>query len=270
MIDAHFHIWQLDRGDYGWLTPAMGSIHRDVTLNAWRRESRSLGVIGGVVVQAAPTEEETRFLLAQASLATDVLGVVGWVDLLAVDATQRIVALAAHPKLKALRPMLQDIADPDWILQSGLFPAFEAMLACNLAFDALVKPEHLSRIQTLAQRHPSLRIVVDHGAKPDIAHDQWQDWADALARLATEPHVVCKLSGLWTEAAPGAAPTALTRYMRHILDCFGADRVMWGSDWPVLERAGQYADWLAHVLACLTPSERVAVTQATARRAYCL
>lgn len=268
MIDAHFHIWQLARGDYGWLTPAMGRIHRDVSLDDWRRESRPLGVTGGVVVQAAPTEAETHFLLAQADAATDVLGVVGWADLLAADAPQRIAVLAAHPKLKALRPMLQDIADPDWILRPHLEPALQAMRECNLAFDALIKPVHLPRILALAQRYPSLRIVVDHGAKPDIAQGQWQDWADGLARLAMAPLVVCKLSGLWTEASPGAASDMLTRYMRHILDCFGADRVMWGSDWPVLERAGRYADWHACVLARLAPDQRADVTDTTARRVY--
>lgn len=268
MIDAHFHIWQLDRGDYGWLTPAMGRIYRDVSLDDWRRESRPVGVTGGVVVQAAPTEAETAFLLEQAGPAADVLGVVGWVDLLAPDAPQRIAALAAHPKLKALRPMLQDIADPDWILQGGLRPAFQAMLACDLAFDALVKPQHLPRIQTLALRYPALRIVVDHGAKPDIAQGQWQDWADALRRLAAAPQVVCKLSGLWTEALPGAPLETITRYMRHILDCFGPERVLWGSDWPVLERAGSFANWQAGALALLTPSQRLQVTQLTAQRIY--
>ncbi|MEO7940802.1 MAG: amidohydrolase family protein [Burkholderiaceae bacterium] len=268
MIDAHFHIWQLARGDYGWLTPAMGRIHRDVSLDDWRRESRPLGVTGGVVVQAAPTEAETHFLLAQAGTAPDVLGVVGWADLLAADAPHRIAALAAHPKLKALRPMLQDIADSDWILQPHLQPAFQAMLECDLAFDALIKPVHLPRILALAQRYPSLRVVVDHGAKPDIAHGQWQDWADGMARLALGPLVFCKLSGLWTEASPGAPLDTLTRYIHHILDCFGADRVMWGSDWPVLERAGQYADWHACVMAHLTPDQYADVTDTTARRVY--
>lgn len=268
MIDAHFHIWQLARGDYGWLTPAMGRIHRDVTLDDWRRESRPLGVTGGVLVQAAPTEAETHFLLAQAGPAADVLGVVGWVDLLAPDAPQRITTLAENPKLKALRPMLQDIADPDWILQSALHPAFSAMLAGDLAFDALVKPVHLSRILTLAQRYPTLRIVVDHGAKPDIANGQWHAWADGLALLATAPQVVCKLSGLWTEAPPGAPSDTLARYMRHILACFGADRVMWGSDWPVLERAGAYADWHASAMAQLAPQQHADATGATARRVY--
>lgn len=268
MIDAHFHLWQLSRGDYGWLTPAMGRIYRDVALDDWRRVSKPCGVTGGVVVQAAPTEAETHFLLQQAEHAPDVLGVVGWVDMLAQDAPARIAALAAHSKLKALRPMLQDLPDPDWILQGALAPAFEAMLACELAFDALVKPVHLPRIRALAQRHPALRIVIDHGAKPDIAAGQWQSWADELAALASAPRIVCKLSGLWTEAPPQAPVETLVPYMRHVLDCFGAERVLWGSDWPVLERAGDYARWHAAAVAMLTQPQRVQVLDAVARRVY--
>lgn len=268
MIDAHFHIWQLSRADYGWLTPDQGPIYRDVTLDDWRAVSVPCGVTGGVLVQAAPTEAETHFLLRQANAAQDVLGVVGWTDLLAADAPARIQALARHPGLKALRPMLHDIADPDWVLQPALQPAFDAMLACDLALDALVRPQHLSRIAHLARRYPALRIVVDHGAKPDIAQGQWQDWADALARLAQCPNVCCKLSGLWTEAGPGVDATATWRHGQHILASFGASRVMWGSDWPVLEQAGAYGRWHDLARALVPASEHPVVFDAVARQQY--
>lgn len=268
MIDAHFHIWRLDRNDYGWLTPAIGSIYRDVTVDHWRAVSAPCGIRGGILVQAAPTEAETRFLLQQAQAAPDILGVVGWVDMLASDAPARIVALARQSKLKALRPMLQDIADPDWILQAALLPAFEAMLQCDLAFDALIKPVHLPRIATLARRLPALRIVVDHGAKPDIAHGQWQGWADDLARLADAPQVACKLSGLWNEAGAQAPLHALEPCARQILSCFGTTRVLWGSDWPVLELAGDYAAWHRAATSWIDPSARADVFEAVARRVY--
>ena len=268
MIDAHFHIWQLARGDYGWLTPAAGPIYRDVVLDDWRRASAPCGVDGGVLVQAAPTEAETRFLLQQAHGSSDVLGVVGWVDMLAADAPQRINRLAAHPKLRALRPMLQDIADPDWILQDALQGALHAMLDCDLAFDALVKPLHLPRIGELARRYPRLRIVIDHGAKPDIASGQWQDWAHGLERLAQAPQVYCKLSGLWTEAARGAQVAALEPYMRHVLACFGTHKTLWGSDWPVLELAGSYPAWHAAAQQALAPPDQGVVMDAVARQVY--
>lgn len=268
MIDAHFHIWQLARGDYGWLTPAMGSIHRDVSLDDWRQVRAASGVTAGILVQAAPTEAETRFLLDEARAAPDVLGVVGWVDMLAADAPHHIRRLAGDPKLRGLRPMLQDLPDPDWILQDALDPAFVAMLSCDLTFDALVKPVHLPRILALATRYPALRIVLDHGAKPDIAAQQWDDWAMGMTRLAAAPQVFCKLSGLWTEAAPGAGTDTLVPYIRHLFACFGPDRIVWGSDWPVLERAGTYPAWLATARAQVTAATHGRVFDGAARRAY--
>lgn len=268
MIDAHFHIWQLARADYGWLTPAQGVIYRDVSLDDWRRVRESSGVLGGILVQAAPTEAETRFLLEQAHAAPDVLGVAGWVDMLAGDAARRIRHLAREPKLRALRPMLQDLADPDWILQDALHPAFEALLDCDLSFDALIKPVHLRRILALAMRYPGMRIIVDHGAKPDIAAGQWNDWAGGIERLAGVPNVFCKLSGLWTEASPGAHADALHPYGRHLMTCFGPDRVLWGSDWPVLELAGSYAAWHTAARAMVPDADHPHVFGGAARIAY--
>lgn len=268
MIDAHFHIWRLDRGDYGWLTPALGAIHRDVSLDDWRQARASSGITAGVLVQAAPTEAETHYLLEQARTAPDVLGVVGWVDLLATDAAHRIRALATHPKLIGLRPMLQDLPDPGWILQERLAPALEALQVAGLTFDALIKPVHLPHILALAARYPALRIVVDHGAKPAIAAGQWDDWAQGMRRLAGEPLVFCKLSGLWTEAAEGAPAAALAPYMRHLLDCFGPRRLLWGSDWPVLELAADYPAWHAAARAAVPPADFAQVFTQTALRAY--
>jgi L-fuconolactonase len=225
-------------------------------------------VTAGILVQAAATEAETRFLLQQARETPDVLGVVGWADMLAPDAPRRIEVLAADARLKGLRPMLQDIADPDWILQDGLRDAFASMRARDLSLDALIKPVHLPRILQLARRYPDLRIVVDHCAKPDIARGQWQDWADGLRDLARLPNVFCKLSGLWTEAAPGADVATLAPYARHALDCFGPGRTLWGSDWPVLERAGSYAAWHAAARGLVAAPDQTAVFDAAARRAY--
>jgi len=267
IIDSHFHCWRLERGDYGWLKPALGSIHRDVAVDDWARESQPCGVEGGVLVQAAPTAAETAFLLDAAGAHAAVLGVVGWTDLLAPDAPDAIARLARHPRLKGLRPMLQDIADPDWILQAAAAPALEAMAAHGLVFDALIKPHHLSRVLELCARHPSLRVVVDHGAKPDIAGDGWQPWADDLRRVAAETSAVCKLSGLRTEAGT----RSVRRWAQHILHCFGPSRVLWGSDWPVLELAASYRAWWDETQALLAPLDaaaRAAVLGGNARRIY--
>jgi L-fuconolactonase len=270
-VDAHFHIWQPARGDYGWLTPSLGAIHRDVSVDHWQGQAMPLGVRGGVLVQAAPTEAETRFLLAAAEAAPAVLGVVGWVDLLAPDAPQRIAALARYRKLKGLRPMLHDIADADWILQPALEPALHAMIEHQLVFDALIRPVHLPRIRELVRRHPALRIVVDHAAKPPIAESAWQPWGHELRRLADESDAACKLSGLLTEAGPDATQATLAPWVDHLLQCFGPRRLLWGSDWPVLELASHYAHWwqLSQALcAALSDDERQALFGGNACRIY--
>ena len=271
IVDSHFHCWRLARGDYGWLTPALAPIHRDVTVDDWWREARPLGVQGGVLVQAAPTEAETAFLLDQAERSEAVLGVVGWVDLLARDAPARVARLATRPKLKALRPMLHDLPDPDWILQPALDPALQAMAAHGLVFDALIRPAHLPRVIELCRRHPTLQVVIDHGAKPDIAQAQWQPWADDVQRVAEDTRAVCKLSGLLTESGPRPARGVTQRWAAHLLDTFGARRLLWGSDWPVLELAARYDDWWGDVhalLAGLPLGDRAAILGDNARRVY--
>jgi L-fuconolactonase len=272
-IDAHFHCWRLARGDYGWLTPDLDVIHRDVTVDDWTAVSRRNGVSAGVLVQAAPTDAETGFLLEQARMHERVLGVVGWTDLAAADAPRRVEALARRPGLVGLRPMLQDLPDPDWILRPEVAPALTAMAACGLAFDALVKPVHLSRLRRLVDRHPDLRVVIDHGAKPDIAAGMWQPWADELRALARQTPVYCKLSGLLTECGAHPAPAAARVWARHLMACFGFERVLWGSDWPVLDLAGCYEAWWVETLSLLEDSgashaQRAAVLGVNARAFY--
>jgi L-fuconolactonase len=167
--------------------------------------------------------------------------------------------------------MLQDIADPAWILQPLLAPALQAMADAGLVLDALVKSAHLSHILTLAGRYPDLRLVIDHAAKPAIAAGEWQPWADGMARLAAETGAMCKLSGLLTEAGPAPAPGAVRRWAEHVLACFGAARVVWGSDWPVLELAGSYRQWCKEtqqLLAGFSAQERADVLGANASRLY--
>jgi L-fuconolactonase len=271
IIDAHFHCWQLARGDYGWLQPMLAPIYRDVRVADWLAQASPLGVGGGVLVQAAPTEAETHFLLQQAEVNPVVLGVVGWTDLLTPDAPERIRALALRPRLKGLRPMLHDIVDERWILQPALAPALEAMADSGLVLDALVRPAHLPHILTLAGRYPELQIVIDHAAKPEIAAQHWQPWADWIARIAAETTAVCKLSGMLTEAARPPKQGAVRPWAEHVLACFGPSRVIWGSDWPVLELAATYASWwneTQELLRAWLAADRAAVMGRNAERVY--
>jgi L-fuconolactonase len=275
IVDAHFHIWQLARGDYGWLDsathPVLAPIVRDFSMLQWRSKAAPLGVAGGVLVQAAPSEAETQFLLEQAEADASVLGVVGWVDWFAPDVRSRIHQLAAYPKLKGLRPMLHDLPDPTWVLQAALAPALEAMSECRLVFDALVRPVHLRHLFTLSQRYPDLRIVVDHIGKPSMGDGSWHPWADDLAQLAAATGAMCKLSGLLTEAGPRQSLSDVRRYGAHALECFGPARTVWGSDWPVLELTGTYRDWWREtrtLLAHCSAAERQAVMGGNAVRLY--
>lgn len=275
-IDAHQHFWRLDRGDYGWLTAERGPIYRDFgpdDLAPWLARA---GVTETVLIQAAPTEAETRFLLATARATGFVAGVVGWVDMAAPDAPDRIAALAEDPLLRGIRPMIHDLPDPDWMLDRALGPAFEALVRLDLAFDALVRPRHLANLRVLLDRHPDLRAVIDHGAKPDIARwshsrEAARAWADAMAGLARGSSALCKLSGLVTEAGAAWQPADLRPYVEHLLECFGPDRLVWGSDWPVVDLAGGYGAWWDATQACLAslrPDDRARVLGLNAARLY--
>ena len=275
-IDAHQHYWSIAHADYGWLqpTPALAAICRDFGPDDLRPLRAAAGVDGTVLVQAAPSEAETWRLLEIAQHpAHAVLGVVGWCDLLAADAPQRIARLAAEPLLKGLRPMLQDLADARWILQPALAPAMAALLGHGLRFDALVTPEHLAPLLEFLQRHPQLPAVIDHGAKPAIARRAFDGWARGMAALARRTSAHCKLSGLATEAGPGWQVADLRPYVDHLLAEFGPERLIWGSDWPVLALAGSYAGWVAaceQLLAALTAAQREQVFGGNAMRFYSL
>jgi L-fuconolactonase len=204
------------------------------------------GADSTVLVQAAASEDETKYLFGIAARHKFVAGVVGWVDFEADDAAQRIAALVAssNGRLKGLRAMIQDIADISWLADRRLDPAFRAMIQHGLTFDALVMPRHLSLLRDRLRMHPQLRAVLDHAGKPDIAGAHYDCWAADLERLARDTNVYCKLSGLLTQAAPGADASALGNFVAHIFRCFGSDRVIWGSDWPVLTTSATYSAWL--------------------------
>jgi L-fuconolactonase len=270
-VDAHQHFWRLSRGDYGWLTPELAPIHRDFGPADLRPLTRAAGVERTVLVQAAPTEAETGFLLELAEEEPLVAGVVGWVDFEAEDAAHRIAALAARPKLVGLRPMMQDMADDRWMLREELAPALRAMAEEGLTFDALVFPRHLPTLSEFAHRYPGLDIVIDHAAKPDIAAGARDSWARDIGAIAGETRLVCKLSGLITEAGPGWSAEQLRPYVEILLEAFGADRLMWGSDWPVVNLAGSYASWRTAaetLLAGRSDDERAAIFGQTASVFY--
>lgn len=271
-VDAHHHVWSLKRGDYGWLTPELAEIHRDFTLADLEPMREAAGVTTSILVQAAPTVAETLFLLKVAEDSGGVVkGVVGWVDLADARAIPALTRLARDPLLKSIRPMLQDLPDPAWILRADVGRALAAMPRLGLRFDALVKPAQLPALLLMLDRNPDLAVVIDHGAKPHIASGMWEPWARSMRAAAANPRVRCKLSGLATEAGSNWTIETLRPYFDHLLECFGAQRLMWGSDWPVVNLSGSYQRWYATTVALmagLTPQERAAVMGGTARKFY--
>ncbi|WP_240722431.1 amidohydrolase [Poseidonocella sp. HB161398] len=270
LIDAHQHFWQISRGDYGWMDDSVAPIRRDFLPGDLAPLAAAEGVAGSVLVQAAPSLDETRFLLGLAERTPMVLGVVGWIDLEG-DAADQLGAIA-HPLLKGIRPMLQDIPETGWILREKVLDGLEAVRRAGLSLDALVTPRHLEAIDRLAAALPGLPVVIDHCAKPLFSDgDPGAAWRAGMDRLAAHPQIACKLSGLAGEYGPGWGGAALAPVFGHVLAAFGAERLLWGSDWPVLELSGRYGDWLGTTRALaadLPASAQAEIFGGTARRVY--
>jgi L-fuconolactonase len=270
-IDAHHHLWTLARGDYGWLTPDLTPIYRDFTLSDLTPHLTLARIEGTILVQAAPTEAETLYLLEVAEHARLIRGVVGWTDFDAPDGVARIDHLSEQGVLVGLRPMVQDMVDDDWLSRPALAPLLEAMARYGLVFDALVKPRHLPRLLRLVDRHPDLTFVLDHCGKPSLATGDIEAWRADVALLAERANIVCKLSGLATEAKPDWQIADLRQAVEHVCEHFSPDRLLWGSDWPVVDLAGGYSKWFAAaeaLLAALSPDERAAIFGGNAARIY--
>lgn len=251
MIDAHQHFWQIGKHDCIWPTPDLIAIYRDFGLNEYLHLAQSAGITGSVLMQSQESDADTNYLLAVAAQSEFIKALVGWVDLAGESAPARIAHLASHPKLRGLRPMLQCLPDDAWILRPELEPAVAAMKQHRLSLDALVYTRHLPHLELFARRHPDLPIVINHAAKPAIiAGDRPADeWRTALANIARLPNVYCKISGLPTEAGKDQGVAELTPYIQHLVAIFGAERLMWGSDWPVVklapnEQLSIYKNWL--------------------------
>ncbi|MFL6600947.1 MAG: amidohydrolase family protein [Steroidobacteraceae bacterium] len=269
IIDSHVHFWRIGGPGQTWPGPDLQALYRDfgppelrealcTAAAAVAPDSNSTAQVQSVVlVQSQPDDRDTDWLLGLAATLPLVAAVVGWVDLASPSAPARIGELAREPKLRGLRPMLQAIEDTQWLLRAELEPALHAMAQHGLRFDALIQPRHLPMLLEFARRWPKLPIVIDHGAKPRIALGEIEPWQAQLAELSFCPNVYCKLSGLRTEQAAGAPSAELEPYMRCLMTSF-QDRLMWGSDWPVLLESGdRYSEWLQTAM-------RAALTHGTA------
>ncbi len=275
-IDAHQHYWEPRRGDYDWMPeddPVLARRYRPEDLQGSLTKH---GIEKTVLVQAAATVEETEYLLGIADSTDTVAAVVGWIDFEDPRHLGHLTRLSRHPKFVGVRPMIQDIPDVDWMLRRDIGWALDALVDLDLTFDALGFPRHLDNFLALTEQWPKLRVVIDHCMKPRVrdhgsAEGPYAQWAQGMSRLAGETQSHCKLSGLVTEAGEDWTLEDLRPYASHVLDAFGAERVMWGSDWPVCQLRASYDAWLdAATALCgdLSSEERGQVFGGTAIRFY--
>jgi len=275
-IDAHHHFWHPARGDYGWMPendPVLSRPYGPADLDA---SLKAAGIVQTVLVQAAPSVNETEYMLGIADVTPHVAKVVGWIDFEDASQNDTLNRLAAHPKFVGVRPMIQDIDDDNWMLRDDVQWAYQAITDLELTFDCLGFPRHLTHFHTLLTRYPAMKAVIDHCMKPQVRNHSdanFQQWATGMSALAKDTNAYCKLSGLLTECDSNGSVESLKPYTDHLLNVFGAQRLMWGSDWPVVRLRCEYETWFElaqRLTAELTSSERERIFTGTARKFYAI
>ena len=270
IIDAHQHFWQYSAADYGWIDDSMALLRRDFLPGELRREMTRAGVDACVVVQARQRLDETRWLLSLADAHAHIAGVVGWFDLQSPDVWAELDRWAPNPKLVGVRHIVQSEADDRFLLRPAFLRGIAQLEAFGLAYDLLIYPRHLSCAVEFVSRFERQRFVLDHLAKPDIRGGERETWARDLRRLAAYTQVYAKLSGLVTEADwMHWTADQIRPYLDVAFECFGADRLMIGSDWPVCTVAADYVrtlDVVRDYLSALPSADRDAVLGGNAQR----
>ncbi|MEQ7007247.1 amidohydrolase family protein [Actinopolymorpha sp. B17G11] len=277
-VDAHHHVWDLAVRDEPWIVgEAMAPIRRSFGLDDLAPQAQANGITRTVLVQTLSDTAETRDFLALAQTSELVGAVTGWVDLTAASVADDLAALREAPGggyLRAIRHGVQSEEDPAWLCRPDVRRGLAAVGAAGLRYELLTIPVQLPAAVATVAELPEVAFVLDHCSKPEIAAGQREPWTTQIRQLAAHPHVTCKLSGLVTEADWARWDVAtLKPYVDEVLDAFGPERVMFGSDWPVCLLATSYSDWVAaaeELTADLTADERVAVFGGTARRFYAL
>jgi L-fuconolactonase len=241
-IDAHQHFWIYNQAEFDWIDDSMAALRRDFLPEDLKPEMDSSDVDGSVAVQTRQTLEETRWLLELADQTPSILGVVGWIDLRSPDIRSQLKALCQHRKLVGVRHIVQSEPDDRFLLQPEFLRGISMLEEFNLAYDILIYPKHLPVAAEFIERFPRQRFVLDHLAKPPIKSGKIDSWAEGIGRLAEFPNVVCKLSGLVTEADwQHWRPEQIVPFLDVAFASFGPDRLMIGSDWPVCLVAAPYA-----------------------------
>ncbi|RME72172.1 MAG: amidohydrolase [Chloroflexi bacterium] len=271
-LDAHQHFWQYNPEEYGWIGPDMAVLKQDRLPEDLLPLLQSAGLDGSIAVQARQSLAETAWLLELADRYPFIKGVVGWVDLCSPQVDQQLEQFSTHPKFRGVRHVVQDEPDDRFMLREDFLRGLGRLRRFGLTYDILIFPRHLPVAIEVVKKFPDQPFVLDHIAKPYIKDGRLSPWDADIRRLAELPNVVCKVSGMVTEAdwqdwqADDFYP-----YLDVVFDAFGPERLMFGSDWPVCTLAGSYrqvVDLLAGYTARLSPAEQAAVWGQTAQKFY--
>jgi len=275
MIDCHFHVWDISKDYYRWLTPDLDELYHTFSIEDYKNNAAPFQIKAAIVVQAADDIKESISLLKTAEENHIVQGVIGWIDFESKNSLDDIKYLSKYSHFKGVRPMLQDIEDVDWINNPEFKKIFEALVEHNLIFEALVRKEHLKNIINIAKQYPDLQIVLNHGAKPTINEnfdeEEFNKWATLMKELSSYENVTCKLSGLVTECTNGYSKELLMPYVKTIIDSFTPQRVIWGSDWPVVKLKCSYEEWVTlskDLLSYLNKDEQNNIFENNAKKLY--
>jgi L-fuconolactonase len=272
-VDAHHHVWDLSVRDQDWIAgPELQPLRRDFTVDDLASEARAAGVDRTVLVQTVTVAEETPEFLALAAEHELIAGVVGWTDLTRPDVAEELARLRELPGgryLKGIRHQVQGEPDPEWLLRADVRRGLAAVAEAGLVYDLVVLPHQLPACAKSAASLPELTFVLDHLGKPPIASGAREPWTSDVRALAALPNTVCKLSGMVTEADPVSWTVAdLRPYADVVLEAFGPQRLMFGSDWPVCTLAAPYGQVLATAQELTGPDDRTHIFEATATRVY--
>jgi len=273
-IDAHHHLWKYTAQEYPWMLDGMESIQKDFVLPELEAVTTAANIQGTVVVQARQTIEETEWLLQLAESSRLIRGVVGWLPLIEKSVASDLETYSHRKKLRAVRHVLHDESDDFYMLREDFNRGISLLRNFNLAYDILIFEKHLPQTIQFVERHPNQIFVVDHIAKPKIKDSLLSPWKENITALAKHENVYCKISGMVTEGDwKKWSESGLHPYFEIVLKAFGPQRLMFGSDWPVMEVACDYTRWANMVRSWtskLSKSEQLAIMGGTAKKAYTL
>ena len=239
-IDSHQHFWRYTEHDYPWIEPEMACLKQDYLPEHLAPILQQNNIDGCIAVQARESVEETYWLLALAEQHVDIKAVVGWIDICSPDLSDQLKQFCAHNKLKGFRHVLQGQCN-EFMLQPNFINGLKTLAEHGYSYDILVHADQLSTVCQLVEQLPCMRLVLDHIGKPDIAGDEHLIWMQQINKLASYPHVYCKVSGMVTEADLNHWQVQqIEPYLAHVSQCFGHNRLMFGSDWPVCLLAADY------------------------------